>query len=337
MKRLSLLVILGLLAACQSPSIQPNSLRASTPANSLQSQSAARPTAQANSPQLSSAFLRQLEGFDEEGDPSVDTPNARMDQQLVSQTIGTAYTKAHSYYFQTLDQGKSSVEAILAHDGHTEAARLVRHWTPVLGENAVWPDKQSTSYQGPWPALEHAELKNSGGWFMFKAASTKADEYYGKAVAAWRKDLPADHANQTEAWAWLARASHFLQDVTVPFHTISLIRPAQLLCHNRYEVTCDQHFNSYLPSRNHNPQGVWANGPYPASGPWGIYFNPGTTAGAMIRQNADFSRKFYKFVNERENTSTQNWERTRAVMVPLGAKTTAGMIQSFLRDVGATR
>ncbi len=55
----------------------------------------------------------------------------------------------------------------------------------------------------------------------------------------------------------------------------------------------------------------------------------------MIKQNADYARRFYKLVNEGEDWSSLNWERTRAVMVPLGAKTTAGLILEFLRDVQA--
>ena len=123
----------------------------------------------------------------------------------------------------------------------------------------------------------------------------------------------------------------------MPFHTVSLLRPSQLRHHTQYEVSCDELFERYLPSRNYNPQGVWVHGPYPAQGSWGVYYAPGTTAAAMIRQNADYARKFYKFVNESESWTQQNWERTRAVMVPLGAKTSAGLIKSFLNEVGVSR
>jgi hypothetical protein len=55
----------------------------------------------------------------------------------------------------------------------------------------------------------------------------------------------------------------------------------------------------------------------------------------MVRQNADYARLFYKLVNEREDWTTRNWDRTRAIMIPLAAKTTAGLTVSFLRDVKA--
>jgi hypothetical protein len=331
MKPWSLFALLSLtLSACQTqPPLNPPA-RPLNQAGQLGQLSSA--TAQA--PQLKASFLKELELADEEGNFSDEQSSARYDEKLVSQVIGISYILNHQRYFSVQDDGKSSVEAILAHDGHQQAASWVRRWASTLGENALWPDKQSTTYQGPWPALEHAELKRSGGWFMFRSASSKADEYYQRAKDAYKKNLPPDHPEQAEAWAWLGRTSHFLQDMTVPFHTVSMLRPSQLLYHNAYEKTCDQLFWNYLPSRNFNPGGVWVHGPYPAEGAWGIYFNPGMSAAAMIRQNADFARKFYKHVNEAEDWGKSNWERTRAVMIPLGAKTTAGLVVSFLKDLG---
>ncbi len=319
-------LIMLILSACQTQ--VPRSI---LPSQSLTQLSAAT----TNRPNLNPQLMQELQTPDQEGEPTEIESASKLDENLIRKTIGASYIQAHHYYFSVQDQGQSTIESILAHDQHHRPAQLVKRWAKTLSEGALWPDQQSTTYKGRWPALEHAELKRSGGWFQFQSASVKADEYYQLAKKAWKPQLAADHPDQTEAWAWLGRASHFLQDVTVPFHTVSLLRPSQLLYHTAYEKSCDQLFWNYLPSRNVNPGGVWVHGPYPEKGTWGLYFNPGTSAGQMIKQNADYARRFYKLVNEGEDWSSLNWERTRAVMVPLGAKTTAGLILEFLRDVQA--
>ncbi|MGV3527093.1 MAG: hypothetical protein ACO1RX_22950 [Candidatus Sericytochromatia bacterium] len=316
-----------LLAGCQAAvgPVQAPVSSAPRGVNRLTSASGVRPLA------LNPALERELAQPDEEAEPAGNS----FQEQVVRQTLGTTYVNAHSYYYQTLDQGKSSVEAILAHDGHSRAAELVTRWRTELGQNALWPDQQSTTYGGPWPALEHGLLRNGSGWFTFASADKKAEEYYQRALKTWKPGLPADHPEQAESWAWLGRSSHFLHDMTVPFHTMSLLRPSQLLYHTAYEKSCDTLFERYLPSRNHNPGNVWAQGPYPATGTWGVYYAPGTSAATMVKQTADQARRFYGMVNERENAQKANWERTRAVMIPLGAKASAGMILRFLADTNA--
>lgn len=321
---LSSLLIAG---ACQAPTIPLSTRGAFPPPNTsvLRQQST-------NGLPLSPAFRQELS----------ETPNleaadeAPFNEQQVEQILGVEYIQSHSYYYQTPDTGlqnDSSVVAILKHDGHLQAARWTLHWQSLLGEAAVWPDAQSTTYQGRWPALEHAELKDGDGWFFFRSASEKASEYYARALENWQPGVAATHPSQAEAWRWLGRASHFLHDVTVPFHTVSLIRPAQLLHHTRYEKSCDTYFERYLPSRNYNPAGVWVKGPYPADENWGLYFTPQTPIAERVKYTADQARAFYGLVNEAE--SGQNWEKARAVMIPLGAKLTAGLVVKFLQDVKA--
>lgn len=313
------------LFACQSqPTLLPV-VRQNAPLN-LRQQSA-------NPAQLpiSAALRAELQQPDTEPEPRED-----YDQETVRKLLGVSYIKAHSFYFQTMDNGKSSIESILAHDGYLQTAQLVRHWQDQLGPDAVWPDSQSTTYKGPWPALEHAELKGGKGWFGLRSAGSKADEYYQRALDSWKRDLAPDHPEQAESWGWLARSAHFLHDVTVPFHTMSLVRPAQLLHHTQYEKTCDDLFENYLPSRNYNPQGVWQNGPYPASGNWGIYYPKGTRAKQIIQMAADEARPFYKLVSRPDRPAEANWDKTRAVMLPFAAKTTAGLFVNFMHDVGLT-
>lgn len=284
---------------------------------------------------LSPAMMQTLRLPDDEAEPR----NQDYNEALVAQLLDPQYVHAHSYYFDHLDQdGQSSVESILRHDGHARAADLMQTWRQVLSEGSVWPDRHSTTYNGRFTALEHGQVSRSKGWFMFRNASSKADEYYRRAQQAWRKDLPPEHPEQEEAWAWLGRTSHFIQDLTVPFHTKSMVRPAQLLYHHNYELSSERLFEQYLPSRNYNPESVWAaGGPYPSSGEWGIYFEPGMTAEQMIFQLEDQSRPFYPLVNKPENAQRAQWEKSRAILIPVGAKTTAGLVMAFLTDMGALR
>lgn len=292
-------------------------------------------TAQSLKLPLSPALIKELQQPDTELEPRDQNYNER----LVAQLLDPLYVHAHSYYFDHLDRdGQSTVESILRHDGHTRAADLTKVWREVLSEGSVWPDRNSTTYNGRFTALEHGQVSHTKGWFMFRNASTKAHEYYQLALKAWKPGLAPDHKGQEEAWAWLGRTSHFIQDLSVPFHTMSMVRPAQLLFHHGYEISSEERFDTYLPSRNHNPEGIWAQGgPYPANGQWGIYFAPGTSADKMIFQLTDQSRPFYKLVNKPESSRNANWEKSRSILIPVGAKTTAGLVMAFLTDTGALR
>lgn len=325
-------LLLLVLCACQAPLPMTQPV-AQTPVF-LRAQSSVRPAKPLNSLPWSQKTLQMLSTLDPETDP----PEPRGQEPSEAYLPGTYYIQAHSYLFRTLDQGQSSIEAILDHDGQSQAAQWVAHWRSVLGESALWPDQQSTTYQGRWPALEHAQLKNGRGWFFYRSAREKIDEYYQRALESWQVNLPPDHPRQETAWRWLGRASHFLQDVTIPFHTVSLLRPAQLISHNRFEEILDQRFENYMPRRNHNPDSVWLpEGPYPPDKPWGLYFAPGTPAGELVIHNADIARQFYRLVRSRQDEYNGNWEVTRAAMLPLAAKTTAGLIVLFLQETGALK
>lgn len=335
MRRSLCLSLLGALAlvACQAtsqPQLQPASLN---PA--LRQQSATGALLPSLKLPLSPALLQEIQQPDSEPEPRDQSYN----ESLVNKILAPHYVHAHSYYFDHLDSaGRSTVEVILSHDGHQQAADWVKHWRKTLSEGSEWPDRNSTTYNGRFTALEHGQVSRTKGWFMFRNASGKAQEYYQLALKAWHPDLPPTHRAQTEAWAWLGRTSHFLQDMTVPFHTKSMVRPAQALYHHGYEVTSEERFDEYMPARNNNPHGVWLNGgPYPATGSWGLYYPPNTSAEAMIIQMADQSEKFYKLVNRLQNNREGNWEKSRAVMIPTGAKLTSGLVMAYLQEVGALR
>lgn len=319
----SILLILAAMAlvACQSvslPQAQPTLRRQAV-------------TGHSSSLPLSRSLLQILARPDEE-EPSTD---GAYSDSVAKSVFDPDYIHAHSYYFDYLSQGHSSIEIILAHDGHARAATLVQRWRKVLAEGAMWPDKHSTTYRGPFPALEHGEIDGAdNGWFLFRSASNKSEEYFQRAVSAWKPGLAPDDPGQSEAWAWLGRSSHLIQDLSVPFHTRPLVRPSQALFHNAYENSCANRFADYMPGQNANPYGVWSEGPYPATGSWGLYYPPGTGAGAIVSDVARQARPFYSLVNERENPGSGNWEMSRAVMVPLGAKSTSGLVMAFLQKVG---
>lgn len=325
--RLSFLLLSAVLVACQAG---PRPL--SQPAAPLRSQSAPSSHVNPLGLRLSASLLNELSLPETEAEPR---EAASVSDDYTAKVLGTRYVHAHSYYFDHLENGSSMIETILAHDGRSQASELVKRWRKVLSDGAVWPDRNSTTYQGRFTALEHGQVSETKGWLRFRNASSKAQEYYRLAVAAWKRELPANHPDQQEAWAWLGRTSHFLQDMSVPFHTKSFIRPAQPLFHHTYELTAEVYFDRYLPGKNHNPFNVWSGGPFPATGNWGHYYAAGTQADAMIKQLAAQSQPFYKLVNHMENSKSGNWEKSRAVLIPLGAKMTAGLVAAYLREVGA--
>ncbi|PKL76857.1 MAG: hypothetical protein CVV27_08145 [Candidatus Melainabacteria bacterium HGW-Melainabacteria-1] len=326
MKHVALLLLTSTaLVACQTLSSQPL-----TPAP-LRQQVARASQAPLPTLPLSRALLQELS----QPDGETETPDGDYSETKVRDVFDPGYIHAHSYYFDFLVQGKSSIEHILAHDGHSKAAELVKNWRKQLSAGAIWPDHESTTYRGPFPALEHGEIDAvANGWFVFRSASIKAEEYFQRAVKAYKPGLPPEHPDQGESWSWLGRSSHLVQDLTVPFHTKPLIRPSQALYHNAFERSSQKRFVDYVPTARANPFGVWANGPYPDSGTWGTYFPSGSGAGMIVSYVARQSRPFYSLVNERENAGLGNWEKTRAVMIPLGAKATSGLVMAFLDQVG---
>lgn len=320
------------LGACHAA---PSSFSSPPPSLSLYQQNASQTLPPLTLP-LSAALRQELQAPENEPEPRNEIYNEAWVQQVLAPDLSAEYVHAHSYYFDHLDSdGHSTVERILQHDGQTQAATWVEHWRSELGQAAVWPDRNSTTYTGRFTALEHGQVGPHKGWFNFKDARSKAQEYYQLALEHWRPGLPPNHPDQSEAWAWLGRASHFVQDMSVPFHSKSMIRPAQPLHHHSYELSCEHLFENYFPSQNYNPFGVWEDGPYPAQGQWGLYFPPGTTADAVIMQVRSQAEPFYKLVDERENERSGNWEKSRAVLIPLGAKATAGLVVEFLRQTGA--
>lgn len=243
----------------------------------------------------------------------------------------------HFKFFTEIDKTGSGVEEVLEHDGYLNAQKYVVHWRGVLGENMDWPDHNSTTYKGPFKALEHAALKSNGGWFGLRNAKQKSDEYYNMALKSWRKGLPADAPEQKQAWEWLGRTAHFIQDSTVPHHTRVLIRFDQLT-HHPYEVSVTKNFSKYFPSKNYDA-GAWnGSGPYPVSGndKWGVYFDKNITASQIVKSNSDISYGLFKIANHKDDENNGNWDKVRAVMLPLATKSCAGLIVNFLEQVGET-
>ncbi|MEK7434834.1 MAG: hypothetical protein AABZ74_16995 [Cyanobacteriota bacterium] len=237
----------------------------------------------------------------------------------------------HFKFFTEIDKTGSAVEEILEHDGYVNAHKYVVQWRKVLGENMDWPDHKSTTYTGPFPALEHGFLRDQSGWFGLRTSYQKSDEYYNKALSTWKKGVSPTAPEQKEAWEWLGRTAHFIQDSTVPHHSMSLTRPDQLT-HSPFEKKASENFKLYFPSKNYNPSTWNAGGPYPSQGQWGIYTNRG--AKDIIKNNSDISHGLFKIANHKEDETNGNWDKVRSLMLPLATKTCAGLVVTFLEQVG---
>lgn len=250
---------------------------------------------------------------------------------LKEDDVNAEYWK-HTLFLTAIDKTGSSVEEVLEHDGYKNAAKYLTFWRDLTGENADWPDSHSTTYQGKKPAFEHGLMSNGTGWFWYRSAAQKADEYFSRAVFAWHKDAAPDAPEQKEAWEWLGRSSHFIQDVTVPHHTVTLARFGQLT-HDPFENAVVKTFPRYFPSLNYDG-GVWSGkGPYPPEEKWGIYFESRLPS-EVIKNNADIARGLFKISKHKEDEANGNWDKVRALVIPLATKTTAGLVVSFLHQVG---
>jgi hypothetical protein len=262
---------------------------------------------------------------------SAETSDRAPNQELKEQDVTAEYGN-HFLFFTAIDKTGSGVEEILDHDGYANAAKYLTFWRKTVGDNVDWPDEHSTTYHGPRPAFEHGLMKNGTGWFWYRSAAQKADEYFSRAVMAWHKESAPDAPEQKEAWEWLGRSAHFIQDVTVPHHTVTLARLAQLT-HNPFEDSVIKTFDQYLPSHNYDG-GSWnGNGPYPEQGKWGIYYES-KLPGQVVKDNADISRGLFKISKHKSDANNGNWDKVRALVVPLAAKTCAGLVVSFLQQVG---
>ncbi|MFN8577750.1 MAG: zinc dependent phospholipase C family protein [Candidatus Sericytochromatia bacterium] len=237
----------------------------------------------------------------------------------------------HFRFFNDIDVSGSSIEEVLEHDGYTNAQKYVVFWRKTLSDNMDWPDHESTTYKGPFPAMEHGLTRKGKGWFGLKNAKQKAEEYYSRALNAWKKGVPATDPQQKEAWEWLGRTAHFIQDSTVPHHSMVLLRFDQLT-HHPYEKNSSKNFSNYFPSKNYNP-GTWNNGgPYPQQGQWGIYSNK--NAGEVVENNLNIANGLFKTVNHKEDEANGNCDKSRSLMLPLAVKTCSGLIVNFLERVG---
>ena len=315
----SLIICAGAISCEQQIVQNPNTTLEQTPVTALQSKT----TPYQN--QFTPSILKILK--------TPDKVSVRPDDLLREDEFGTEYVD-HFKFFTAIDKTGSGVEEVLEHDGYANAHKYVFKWRTVLGENMDWPDHHSTTYNGKFPALEHATRLNGKGWFGLRNAHKKSDEYYAMALKTWKKGVAPDSNEQKESWEWLGRTAHFIQDATVPHHTRDLIRLDQLT-HHPFEKIASKNFAQYFPSRNYNP-GTWSGGPYPTQGTWGIYFdNTGIkTAGDIIRSNSQISEGLFKMSNRSQDENNGNWDKVRSLTLPLANKTCAGLIVMFLNQVG---
>ena len=146
-----------------------------------------------------------------------------------------------------------------------------------------------------------------------ESSSVKFVEYYNKAKAAQKRGdnyLAAEH---------LGRALHYVQDASVPHHTISYLT----IAHANYEKFCSENVETYLSE---------LEDPY---SPNTLY--PSITKRALneiVPFEAEYSHAFYGNVNTTLNQS--KWGSTASQLIKRSTKVSAAILYKFALDSNLT-
>ena len=139
------------------------------------------------------------------------------------------------------------------------------------------------------------------------SAADKFVEYYNKAVTAQNAN------NSSTAMKHLGRALHYLQDVSVPYHTVSTVTTE----HANYETYCYQCCFSFLGSL-----------PTMTSDDYDAVMQ--CTLRTYLINMATLSNSYYNSVINNSN----NWLSVARTLMKTSAKNTAAVLYRFSRDTG---
>ncbi len=160
---------------------------------------------------------------------------------------------------------------------------------------------------------DHFYLPDSGKGLLYsnRSAADAFEEYYNKAL----EQVQAN--NMTVAMKHLGRALHYLQDVTVPHHTVSALTVA----HANYEAFCHDNIEDYISD---------------------ISTVDSSTYNSVVSQNyesiiastARVANLYYDYVNDSGDTTYWNTVANRQTVIAV--KKTAAVLYKFAIDASLT-
>lgn len=184
---------------------------------------------------------------------------------------------------------------ILDADGYAQLASVLRPMLPQMERGSIWAD-------AGWKSVSHMYDPRSGkGFWDWPTAPVVCEEYYTRALRAWRQGS----ARRTAFW--LGASAHLVQDLFVPHHSCNRILDGHSAFEDLAETVRDQ-------------SAVY----------WGGSYDRAATPGAWVRHAAWISQDYMA------QASGPRQQQLRAIgeLLPMAERATAGFLAFFFRRSG---
>lgn len=160
---------------------------------------------------------------------------------------------------------------------------------------------------------DHFHIPSTGNGLdlMSRSAADAFNEYYNKAIVA------ANNDDMSNAMKHLGRALHYIQDVTVPHHTVEILTVA----HANYEAFCHENIANYIGDFSTVDENSYAN----------ILTQ---SCVSLVEGTARVSNLCYERVNNSFNQS--DWDTVARRQTVSATKKTATILYKFAVDANLT-
>lgn len=186
---------------------------------------------------------------------------------------------------------------ILAADGHGRAAGFMAAWAPLIDRGSDWAD-------GGWRNVTHMyDPRRERGLWEWSAATVVCEQYFDRAVRAWRQG-----AARRTAFL-LGAAAHIVQDLCVPHHAAARLLDGHTVFEDLGARLC-QAFPVYH------------------GGDYGIARTPA----GWVRANACTALEYLPLATG--GAGPEQMAEAIGDLLPLAQRTTAGFIAHFFDSVG---
>ena len=186
---------------------------------------------------------------------------------------------------------------ILTTDGLSDIAARLQAWAPLLDRGSDWAD-------GGWRNATHMyDPRRNRGLWDWPAATAVCDEYFSRAVRAWRQGS----ARRTAFL--LGAAAHVLQDLCVPHHAAARLLDG----HAAFEAL---------------GEGLRSAFPVYCGGRYGVAATPA----GWVRANAWRALEYLPLTTG--GAGPEPMAEAIADLLPLAQRTTAGFFAFFFETAG---